>query len=29
METFQPEDWDYKLGEWIDLRKYFPKEFQD
>jgi len=29
METFQPEEWDYKLGEWIDLKKYFPQEFQD
>jgi hypothetical protein len=29
METFQPIEWDYKLGEWIDLKKYFPQEFQD
>ena len=27
LETFQPEEWDYRLGEWIDLKKYFPKEF--
>ena len=29
METFQPESWDYTLGSWIDLKKYFPQEFQD
>ena len=28
METFQPEEWDYKLGDWVDLRKFFPKEFE-
>ncbi len=27
METFQPEDWDDKLGEWIDLKRYFPQMF--
>ncbi len=27
METFQPEEWDGRLGEWIDLKQYFPKEF--
>ncbi|NLI52869.1 MAG: glycosyl transferase [Clostridiales bacterium] len=25
---FQPVEWDYRLGEWIDLHKYFPKEFE-
>ena len=28
LETFQPEEWDYKLGEWIDLQKFFPSEFK-
>lgn len=28
LETFQPEEWDYKLGDWIDLRKFFPMEFE-
>jgi len=27
METFQPESWDYTLGSWIDLKKYFTQEF--
>ena len=27
LETFQPEEWDYKLGEWIDLKRFFPNEF--
>jgi hypothetical protein len=27
LETFQPIEWDYKLGEWIDLKKFFPDEF--
>lgn len=29
METFQPESWDYTLGEWIDLKKFFPHRFID
>lgn len=28
METFQPIDWDYKLGDWVELNKFFPKEFE-
>ena len=28
LETFQPVDWDYKLGDWIELNKFFPKEFE-
>lgn len=28
METFQPEEWDDKLGAWVDLKKFFPKEFE-
>ena len=27
LEEFQPAEWDYKLGEWIDLKQYFPEEF--
>jgi len=28
LETFQPVDWDYKLGDWVELNKFFPKEFE-
>lgn len=28
METFQPEEWDVRLGDWIELKKFFPKEFK-
>lgn len=28
METFQPEEWDYRLGEWLDLKTLFPEKFQ-
>lgn len=28
LEMFQPIDWDYKLGEWLDLKKYFPNAFE-
>ncbi len=27
LETFQPEEWDYKLGEWLDLKSFFPEKF--
>lgn len=27
LETFQPLEWDYKLGEWIDLKSFFPEKF--
>lgn len=27
LETFQPEEWDYTLGEWLDLERYFPGRF--
>lgn len=27
LETFQPEEWDDTLGDWLDLKQYFPKEF--
>lgn len=28
LETFQPEEWDAKIGEWIDLKKFFPNQFR-
>ncbi|MEA4915581.1 MAG: ATP-grasp fold amidoligase family protein [Christensenella sp.] len=28
LETFQPEKWDNILGGWIDLKKFFPGEFE-
>lgn len=28
LETFQPEEWDYRLGEWIDLKRFFPQYFR-
>jgi hypothetical protein len=27
LEEFEPVGWDYALGEWIDLKRFFPKEF--
>jgi hypothetical protein len=29
LEAFQPEEWDYTLGEWLDLKRYFPDQFQE